>query len=236
MIRSFLLIILFILSIILHIAAANSNDLINKQIEKNLNAPTYKNNDCFTQGSIFMNGDTLRCEVFCKNKKSNGFDKSMYTFVIVRFSDDSIVALNADKINGFCVNNNYFKSHTCEISREIRSFFIRLVEDGKVHLFERDGYILDKSRLYYLHFGQTNHYIVINPESENLLKESDMGGQIVNSITGRINVHTQRINDSFKIYFSNMFKDCVTVRNKILSDFYNRNNLETIVKEYNACK
>lgn len=205
------------------------------QIQKNLTEAKAKDANAFSSGILMINRDSVKCKVYVK--KRGNFDKTMYSFVIVKLPNDSIVAYTADKISGFIVNGHSFRQHCSEIEGKTRYFFIRKVVSGYISLYERDGFILDRSFRYYVLFPSTNYFITIDPFTQNLFNETDLGGKIVDlGGPGIFNARTKRVDEKFKMYFSNLLKDCPVIKNKILNEFYTINDLETIVAEYNKCR
>lgn len=205
------------------------------QLQKNLNEAKTKGNSAFSSGALLINHDSVKCKIYVKKRGS--FDRSMYNFVIVKLPNDSIVAYTADKINGFIVNGHNFRPHCSEIEGKMRCFFIHQVVRGYISLYERDGFILDRSFRYYVQFQKAEYFITIDPFTQNLFNETDLGGKIVDAVgPGAFNARTKKVDEKFRMYFSNLLKDCPVIKNKILNEFYTINDLETIIAEYNKCR
>lgn len=205
------------------------------QMQKNLNEAKTKDDKAFSKGIIFLNGDSINCKIYMKKRGS--FDKTMYSFVIAKLPNDSIIAYTADQIRGFMVNGHSFRQHCSEIEGKTRFFYIHKVIRGYITLYERNGFILDRSFRYYVQFQKADYFITIDPFTQNLFNETDLGGRIVDvGGSGIFNARTKKVDEKFKMYFSNLLKDCTVIKNKILNEFYTINDLETIILEYNRCR
>lgn len=233
--RKIQLIVLLCMSLIQVCWAIDPEKDFQIQLQKNLNEAKTKDNNAFSLATLLINRDSVKCKIYVK--KRNSFDKSMYNFVIAKLSNDSIVAYTAEQISGFVVNGHSFRRHCAQIEGEMRCFFIHKFIDGYISLYERDGFILDRSFRYYVLFPNTDYFITIDPFTQNLFNETDLGGRIVDAGgPGVFNARTKKVDEKFKMYFSNLLKDCPVIKNKILNEFYTINDLETIVAEYNKCR
>ncbi|HEX2935269.1 MAG TPA: hypothetical protein VHO72_07935 [Bacteroidales bacterium] len=230
-----LLIALLFLSQIYNLRANDPEKELQTQIQKNLKEAKTRDNKAFSSGTLLINSDSVKCKIYVK--KQGNFDKTMYSFVIAKLSNDSLIAYTADQVSGFIVNGHHFRRHCSEIEGKTRCFFIHQVISGYISLYERDGFILDRAFRYYAHFQKAEYFITIDPFTQNLFNETDLGGKIVDlGGPGVFNVRTKKVDEKFKMYFSNLLKDCPVIKNKILNEFYTINDLETIILEYNRCR
>lgn len=233
--RKIQLIVLLCASVIQSSWAIDPEKEFQIQLQKNLNEAKVKDNNAFSLGTLIINHDSFKCKIYVK--KRNSYDKTMYNFVIAKLSNDSVVAYTANQISGFVVNGHSFRQHCSQIEGKTRCFFIHKLINGHISLYERYGFILDRSFRYYVQFQKAEFFITIDPFTQNLFNETDLGGKIVDvSGPGVINARTKKVDEKFKMYFSNLLKDCTVIKNKILNEFYTINDLETIVAEYNRCR
>jgi len=103
-----------------------------------INAQTAKikspDNSSFEDGFIFRNSDTVKCRIYFPAHK---FNNDFYLYVIVKLSNDSSYVYTPKDIAGYSVRNFTMIAHRSVKSVDTSFFFIRLIEKGKITLYDR---------------------------------------------------------------------------------------------------
>jgi hypothetical protein len=201
-----------------------NQDYIDKQIKK-IKKP---DNSDFLEG-YFMKGVTqTKCKIYLKKGK---ISKNSFLFIITGDSDSKQLCYSAKDIDGYSVNGNKFRKCVSYKAGVVSYFFIRLVENGKITLYEKESTPNDFEFAYYLSPpGNKMYYIA--PFTGNIL-DLYKEGQLLASSDRLLGIQTNKIDERFKAGFSKLLQDCPPVVNKILSGFYGINDIEKIIREYN---
>ncbi|MGE0076698.1 MAG: hypothetical protein AB7S48_02460 [Bacteroidales bacterium] len=214
----------FLLSFALLFNTKDSNDIYIENETSNIIQLTKNGN--FEKGFIVENGDTIETNIlkFNKQKKINP-----YLFCVTKDSAEVLKIYTARQIDGYAIGNEVYKSQSsCD-----NHFFIKLLANGKVCLFERYGIPSDRRFLYYIQLPKFTDYFIICPDGQNV------NATIVppdKYSPGIVNIDSKSIPEKFKLFVKNYLGDCVIVSNRVQSDFYTINDIPLIVEKYNECK
>jgi len=218
-----LLLSLFIYGLMINAQQIDLNVCINKRIKKlGVLKDSY-----FYKGYVIKNNDTLQCRIYLRKGKVS--DDS-YFFVITKNDKDSLVYYSANDIDGYYVNNIYFKKYTSKGE----TIFIRLVKKGAINLYEKSATPNNNEFTYYLFMPDGKVYS-IEPFTENIL-DIYREGHLANRPEGLLSTKTKKLDEKFKNSFSKILKDCPSAVYLISSEFYGINDIEPIVELYNKCK
>jgi len=212
-----------------HIDAYNKRDVNQQYINTQTSKITTLESNYFEDGFIIRNFDTIRCKIYLPKSK---FNDDLYLYIIVRFSGDSDYVYTPKDISGYAVRNITMRAHRSLISGDTTFFFIRLIENGRVTLYDRGRIPSSNEYTYYLNRQGDKNLLIFSPN-----KESDffMQESYAYSTSPMISKYRGQNEKEFSIAFSEYLKDCEGIRNKIASKFYTVKDMETIIREYNEC-
>jgi hypothetical protein len=201
-----------------------NQDYIDKQIK---NIKKYDNSD-FVEGYFIKGVIQTKCKIYLKKGK---ISKNSFLFIITRDSDSKQACYSAKDIDGYSVNSKEFRKCVSYKAGVASYFFIRLVENGRITLYEKEATPNDFEYAYYLSPpGNKMYYIA--PFTGNIL-DIYKDGQILASPDHLLETQTNKVDERFKAGFSKLLKDCPPVVNKIMSGFYGIYDIEKIIREYN---
>ncbi len=188
--------------------------------------------ESFQNGYFIQNGDTNKCKIFLGKK--NGPDN--YLFLVTLSEDGTKTFHLADEIEYYSIGKSLFKSYI-EESEEIKTtFFLKLVESGKFFLYERNEIPSDNKFTYYIRKQNEDFFHIISPYSNSSkISQPDNSGE-TNDINTKFLYKSNDSDLEFKTVITNLFGDCASVRNKVISGFYSKPDIPKIIKEYNHCK
>jgi hypothetical protein len=236
--RIFYLLIYFLVSA--HVFAQNIefvNYHINDHNKKDLNqayvnAQTTKINtlddNLFADGMIVRNGDTLTCKIYLPKHKINN---DSYLYIVAKLPDSSYIFTPKD-ISGYTVNGISMRAHRSVMSSDTSYFFIKLIAQGYVTLYSRIEVPSDEEYTYYFNKrgDKDLYFLAPNKVSDFYMPEA------YDKDSPMLSKYSSNNENKFKAVFAAYLKDCETVSSKIASKFYTIADVETIIKEYNACK
>ncbi len=185
--------------------------------------------DSFYNGFITRHGANNKTRIYLKK---GSFNRDSYVFIITRDSDSRQVVLTPKDIDGYSVNGNEFIKCTSIKGSVISYFFIRLVERGRIMLYEKESTPNDYEFAYYL-YPPGYKLFYITPYTGNI-QDMYKEGNLLASSDHLLDIKTNGIDEKFKKGFSILVKDCPELVNKILSGFYGINDIRKIIKEYNS--
>jgi hypothetical protein len=185
-------------------------------------------NTYFEDGYIVRSGDTIKCKIYLPKHKINDDN---YVYIIAKLSRDSNFIYSSKDINGYGVNGVVMRAHCSVVSGDTNYFFIKLIEKGRITVYNRAEIPSDKELMYYFQKAGENNLLYLAPNKKNdiYLQERDRyNDPLVSKYKGTDE-------EQFRTVFAEYLKDCETIRNKILSKFYTINDIPAIIKDYNAC-
>jgi hypothetical protein len=183
----------------------------------------------FCDGFILKQGVQYKTKIYLKRKN---ISKDMYLFIIVSDTAGNQTILSPKDIDAYSVNGNEFIKYTASKDKVVSCFFIRLVEKGKITLYEKEPTPNDYEFAYYL-FPRGNKLLYITPFTGNI-QDMYKEGNLLASSDHLMETKTNRNDEKFKMSFSKLVSDCPELVNKILSGFYGINDIRKIIKEYNS--
>jgi hypothetical protein len=186
----------------------------------------------FQNGYFIQNGDTNKCKIFLGKK--NGPDN--YLFMVTLSKDGTKTFYLADEIEYYSIGKSLFKSYMEESEKIKTPFFLKLIESGKFFLYERNEIPSDNHFTYYIRNRNEDFFSTISPFSNSSKIEQPDNSAGKNDINTKLLYKSTDDDIEFKTAITNLFGDCASVRNKVISGFYSKPDIPKIIREYNHCK
>jgi len=183
------------------------------------------NSQILTKGFIIMpNKDTVYCSIVkLKNKKED--EKSNYKQIEIVDSLGAKRQLSPKDILGYRKGDVIYKSANFYGD----DIFMKLLVEGSAMLYYYSSGPDDERYIFKRKLEKD--YGVMNSDTSFDTLVGFNGGAQGSRTAAIIIVHREK---AFISYFSEYFKDCSSVVNKIKSGFYTREDMTEIFKEYNA--
>lgn len=188
--------------------------------------------DKFYNATIIKNCDSIKCRIYQKNNK---LANTMYAYILVQFDTcKNIFVYTSNEIDEYIVNKNHFFSHNTLFENTVRYSFIRLIEKGKITLYDKKSLTSKKDFVYLFKKIDEDKFSILSPFATNI-KAFEI--QTVNNNLKCFVVSTNKLEQKFKLACKTYFSDCPLITNKIMAEFYTIYDFKTIVSEYNqSCK
>lgn len=186
----------------------------------------FANSQSLNNGRIITQSkDTIPCSIVkLKNKKND--EISNYKEIEIVDSLGIRKKLYPKDIYAYIKNNTQFKS----VSIEGAEIFMKLVANGKVTLYHYPGGIAGGQK-YIFKKSEEKDFNVMDYEAQFKKLSGFNSGLSGNRSGSRLLVMDQ--SKPFISYFTEYFKDCPIVARKIKMEFYTRDDMVDIFKEYN---
>ena len=216
-----------LLTLLFHSLPAQKNEIY--LIDELSNMEKLLDKGKFVNGEILLNSDVLKSEIFVfKGRKK----KNNYLICVARFGADSTVVYRPFEIEGYRINEDYFKAHQSASEK----FFIKELKTGFINLYNKIPIPSDGRDLYYLKFPDNSDYVVLDPFLDKFtmqqIPNSDSEGSTKsNKMMVKYNLQGLK----FKVFVSQYMGNCEKVTNMVKSEFYTINDVPSIVDTYNSC-
>lgn len=181
----------------------------------------------YVSGKIITNKlDTIACSLL---KLKRGESKLRYIEVDVVDSSRKTIKYRPNEIEGYIKEGVFYKSLTIDD----RSIFVCQLVDGNVSLYLHEGARGDE---YFFKRISEPHLNMLNLANQTIRKIIGVDGMV--TMKGHsIDLYVINKNHAFMDYFTEYFKDCPILVNKIKSEFYSSADMKDIFIEYNKyCK
>ena len=184
----------------------------------------------FESGYFVKNGDTTRTNIYVH--KTNSSDIHLY--IITMDKQGLKKVYQANEIDYYRVANTSFKSYFYETKKIETHFFLKLIETGKVLLYECNRIPSQNDFCYYIQKSNEKFFYIVSPFSDSFELRS-LSAPAPNDDYDKLLFKSNDDSEEFKKAIVNLLPDCTSIRNKVHSEFYSKSDLPSIIREYNAC-